>query len=41
MDDREKKEEEILDVEENRRRLKEVLETVLAFDFPLHELDRK
>ena len=34
-------EEKTVDVEENRRRLKEALETVLAFDFPLDELDQK
>ncbi|KAI8370771.1 hypothetical protein EDC96DRAFT_542681 [Choanephora cucurbitarum] len=40
-EDEVEEEEEFVDVEENRRRLKEALETVLALDFPVNELEQK
>ena len=40
-EDEVEEEEEFVDVEKNRRRLKEALETILAHDFPVNELEQK
>ncbi|KAI8325252.1 hypothetical protein EDC96DRAFT_550373 [Choanephora cucurbitarum] len=41
QEEEEEVEEEIVDVEGDRRKLKEALETILALDFPVNELEQK
>ncbi|KAI8325255.1 hypothetical protein EDC96DRAFT_453936 [Choanephora cucurbitarum] len=41
QEEKEEVEEEIVDVEGDRRKLKEALETILALDFPVNELEQK